>query len=577
MKTVSAQEIRRWRELPDPADPAVTLKNPLLKEYLRELEEHGKRLEKEPTEELSYALFSLYFKTGNRLSYEAEYFHRRSRLVTYGLIAWLYGREEDLDRLAEVIWEVCGEYTWALPAHVHGGLESGQYTVDLFASETAVCLCEMLHYLGRRLPELVVQRAYREVDQRVLLHYEQSQEPFPFEKMENNWCAVCAGSIGMCALYRIEDAERLSGILNRAGKTLDRFLDSFKEDGACLEGLSYWTYGVSFFVSFCELLWRKSGGTLDWMSSQKFHQIAKFQQKCYFDEGRTLSFSDGDTRERYRRGLTSYLCGRYADVTAPEGQCQASYREDSCYRWVTLFRDLIWSGREIRSSSRASCFECLPDAGWWLVHDRKTGIAAKAGCNGEPHNHNDVGHFLLYRGGEELLADLGAGEYTREYFQENTRYQVFCNQSFSHSVPIVNGKGQLAGGEYGARDVEFLKDGIRMDLAQAYEKETVRKLLRTFHYKQGRLIVSDEFIFDMIPETLAERFVTRGRITQEPGRLIFENGRERAVLHYPQEELSAVVTSIPHSNHQGRTELVTAADLIFKNCKIQMKCCLEIE
>ena len=84
---------------------------------------------------------------------------------------------------------------------------------------------------------------------------------------------------------------------------------------------------------------------------------------------------------------------------------------------------------------------------------------------------------------------------------------------------------------YGARDVEFLKDGIRMDLAQAYEKETVRKLLRTFHYKQGRLIVSDEFIFDMIPETLAERFVTRGRITQEPGRLIFENGRERAVLH----------------------------------------------
>ena len=77
------------------------------------------------------------------------------------------------------------------------------YTVDLFASETAVCLCEMLHYLGRRLPELVVQRAYREVDQRVLLHYEQSQEPFPFEKMENNWCAVCAGSIGMCALYRL--------------------------------------------------------------------------------------------------------------------------------------------------------------------------------------------------------------------------------------------------------------------------------------------------------------------------------------------------------------------------------------
>lgn len=64
---------------------------------------------------------------------------------------------------------------------------------------------------------------------------------------------------------------------------------------------------------------------------------------------------------------------------------------------------------------------------------------------------------------------------------------------------------------------------------------------------------------------------------QEPGRLIFENGREQAILYYPQEELNAVVTVIPHSNHQGQTELVSAADLIFRNNRLQMQCCLEIE
>lgn len=40
------------------------------------------------------------------------------------------------------------------------------------------------------------------------------------------------------------------------------------------------------------------------------------------------------------------------------------------------------------------------------------GVAAKGGHNGESHNHNDLGTFVLEAEGEEPLADLGAGEYT---------------------------------------------------------------------------------------------------------------------------------------------------------------------
>ena len=64
--------------------------------------------------------------------------------MTHGLQCWLHKGEDPfyVAFLANIMWSVCDEYTWALPAHVHGGLEDEEYTVDLFASETACCLAE---------------------------------------------------------------------------------------------------------------------------------------------------------------------------------------------------------------------------------------------------------------------------------------------------------------------------------------------------------------------------------------------------------------------------------------------------
>ena len=44
-----------------------------------------------------------------------------------------------------------------------------------------------------------------------------------------------------------------------------------------------------------------------------------------------------------------------------------------------------------------------------------------------------------------MLTDLGAGEYTKEYFHDG-RYRILCNNSFGHSVPVIDGEGQKEGG-----------------------------------------------------------------------------------------------------------------------------------
>lgn len=66
--------------------------------------------------------------------------------------------------------DICSEYTWALPAHVN---EEDTVTppwqqVDLFTSETAQMLVEILLLLGEQLASHVVAQVHEEIERRVL-------------------------------------------------------------------------------------------------------------------------------------------------------------------------------------------------------------------------------------------------------------------------------------------------------------------------------------------------------------------------------------------------------------------------
>jgi hypothetical protein len=152
----------------------------------------------------------------------------------------------------------------------------------------------------------------------------------------------------------------------------------------------------------------------------------------------------------------------------------------------------------------------LPEAQWLIASAGEISFAAKGGHNGEPHNHNDVGSFIYYQKGKMVFHDLGSGQYTKDYFNEN-RYTIFCNQSLSHNVPVINGEGQKPGGEYGARDCR-IGPGAEMvlDMAGAYGLEGLRSLKRSFVFDllRGGLVLEDRFLFSASPLPVIERFIS---------------------------------------------------------------------
>lgn len=295
-------------------------KNRMLESILIEIDRTRSELLDTEIENISFHLFMDYYTTGTRVRYEKLFFARRKRLLTFGLSLLLnrdtVEEERDLLALEEVLWSICDEYSWCLPAHMR---EDEPLTVDLFASETAFTLMEICALHRDKLNPLIVTRCIAEVNRRVLELFLDGNRSFNWEAMENNWCAVCAGAIGMAAMYQwaffSEDTTKLKQVTDRIKPTMERFIRSFSDDGACLEGLGYWTYGVTFYASYYKMVEDFSVRTDEnGFDNLKFKAIAEFQQKCYMNNSMTLSFSDGSTHEKFRLGLTAFLENRFNTV-----------------------------------------------------------------------------------------------------------------------------------------------------------------------------------------------------------------------------------------------------------------------
>ncbi|MCD7754615.1 MAG: heparinase II/III-family protein [Clostridiales bacterium] len=460
-------------------------------------------------------MFSLAETTGNRLAYEQVYFQRRKYLAVYGGLAVVQKHPDRPEKLEEVIRNICGEECWALPAHVdRAGNPDWRRTVDLFAAETGQALAQILALTGDRLDPDVGELIRNQVTERVLTPYLESEPPYlPWEGADNNWNAVCAGSlgcIGICLLSgQPEAAPTLEKLLDRVLCSLEHYIDGFGDDGACMEGLTYFSYGFCYYVGFAELLYRHTKGKIDLLRQDKVRKIARFQQKCYFPSGCTLSFSDGSCADRYRLGLTCALAMRYPEVEIPPASCAGGFGTDWCYRFLAVCQDVVWTrryleeldgdlaadGLEGETSADIPPYIVLPDAQWSIARGASGGgMVCRGGTNGEPHNHNDVGSFLYLLGDEMLLADLGAGEYTRQYFSEDERYLILCNRSLGHNVPLIDGEEQRAGAQY--RCDSFWSDGrgrTVIRFASAYGNKAARDLTRTLEYDADteRLTVED--------------------------------------------------------------------------------------
>ncbi|GAB3218832.1 hypothetical protein GCM10027447_00180 [Glycomyces halotolerans] len=470
--------------------------------------------------------------TGRRLPYEHQYFARRRHLAALAIA----GEAGPLDELLDA---VCDERSWALPAHWDTG--DPRTCVDLFACETAHTLAEIL-----RLREGLqsADRVRAEIRSRVIDPLFDAEEPYWWEERITNWTAVCAGAAGMAALALGVDTD---AVRSRIIPALQSYLFSFGPDGGCVEGVDYWVYGFGYFTYFAEA-WREATGE-DLLAGCE--AIASFPAAAQLATGSFATFGDARSAAVLPTGLLARLADRLG-VDLPAVDHTPAFAEDYCARWGHLTRSLEW-GREL-AGEVAPARTLLPDVGWY-VERRRTGgrmwaLAVKGGYNDEPHNHLDLGSFIIAADGEQLLCDPGAGEYTAAYFGPE-RYEQTHPSSQWHSVPTVESASQQLGEDSRA---ELVKTAEGVDAyIDAYGDGA---LLRKFTWDEKGIA-----LFDAGPD-LVESLVSRIR-PELSGETATWTGERGTLRLRGLDEATARIEHVDTTDHEGRPERLWALRFAF--------------
>lgn len=452
-----------------------------------------------------YTEYILYDITGSRTEYEKSYFSRRRALNASAILSLIYPSEEKyFVKLCDVIWAILDEYNWTLPAHIGNFKDNVVDRIDLFAAETGFALSEIDYIFEDRLPTLIRSRIRAEIDRRVIKSYMSDRREW-WEKCTNNWAAVCVGSVGITFMY--QHPELFDSVYPRIKDTLDCFLRGFPEDGICLEGFGYWHYGFGFYLCFTDMLYEFSNFKIDYLSDEKIKEIVKYPQRMYLDGETTVSFSDGGMSGKWHIGLLHYLKKKFPDeIRIPDNKY--SYTSDNCGRWGLHLRAILWFDEELGQDTSDEVFSDYAPISQWLVKRTPNyAFAAKGGDNGEPHNHNDLGSFIITKNGTQVLCDPGAGKYSKQYFHKE-RYTFFKTCSRGHSVPIIDGKYQKDGKEFYAES-SFDNETFTVKFNKAYDIPSLTELTRRFSFAIDTVTISDTFDFSGNALPVTERFVSR--------------------------------------------------------------------
>lgn len=471
--------------------------------------------------ETTYTLYRMFRKTGDRDGFQKPFTEKRSLLAQEALAVLLGGDTARADRLNDLIWSVCEESSWVLPAHE----KTDQY-IDLTAAGTGATLAQLAACLGDRLPEEIHQRIGRELKRRIFDPYLEYGEEYGWNAGHNNWTGVCAGAIGQAFLLVEPDIDRQAKALALVVRQLNRFIEKgFNTDGACLEGIGYWDYGLSEYVIFAEMLRARTSGKIDLLAADKMKLIARYPLAVYLGNGTYASFSDSHESG----SITPYLAGRIADRTGvTELNLLAS--ESPVGSLQEALRNLLWAP-EKKPGDFPVTDVFLPESGLIKMTAPASGhalaLAAKAGHNAEPHNNNDVGSFVLAIDGVVYLCDPGAGLYNRDYFSGKRYESIFAN-SYGHSVPRIGGELQKTGPAFKGSLEKTGEKSALIRFEQAYGLPELSEAVRSIAMTETGVILEDLFRFTGEGLPVEEALVTwhqveangsTARITTDKGTL----------------------------------------------------------
>lgn len=458
-----------------------------------------------------------YEKTGNRkLALPEE--HNRQAIIALTLGELADGSGKYLAKLADGLWFMCQQYSWA--HYQHTGYQASKRTlpgtdeqvISLHGANSAACIAVAWHFfhdalggIDPAIPEAIEEAIETHV---FAPFFNEAQDlgshkiwtGFARDRKLNNWASYCDHHVLTCFLLMEKDQQRLLKALRRSMQIMDFYMSDQKGDGACDEGPGYWNMSFGKVYDFARTLCDASYGKADVFGAGIIRRMGEYKSKTYFDGGWTLSFGDCSPRAvgspallyRFGKDVGSRELVEFALylLRDPKRKCfknpslnfdqlDGTYRQLETMRYqkslMTTAEEYLSGGdfnATVASLRKTVASEFYPETGYAVLRRDKWILGCKGGHNGESHNHNDVGSGILVWDTMPVILDPGVGTYTKDTFGAG-RYKVWTMQSKWHACPSINGILQRNGAEFASLNTtcNLKKSLFTTEISRAYDKK----------------------------------------------------------------------------------------------------------
>lgn len=468
-----------------------------------------------------------FIRSGNRRIMEDIYSANTLTLRKLALAELAEGKGRFMDQIINGIWAISEMSSWALSAHLPNQKDTAgvpnveRPIIDLGVGNTSAMLAWIHFFFHKEFDKInpyIAARIRYEINERVLKPF-YSRNDFWWMALEkegvmvNNWNVwVNYNSLTCMMLIEKDPQKRMEGVY-KTMRSVDKFINYYKDDGACEEGPSYWSHAGGMLYEYLDLLHQATNGVIDKFNDPLIKNIGSYIYNANINDNWYLNYADASGKINADAGLIFDYGKAVKDSTMRRFGAFLAVQQNwkQAVPTPTLETGVrnLFAAKEILADDPA-----VPMVKeFWMSQTQIMGARDKAGSsegfyfsaigghNAESHNHNDVGTCILFYNGKPVLIDIGSGTYTRQTFS-GERYNIWTMRSAYHNVPLINGIEQKQGIQYASKNPQFKSTSsavtFSQNIAAAYpDSAQVKEWIRTYELKREKsFTVSDKYLLN---------------------------------------------------------------------------------
>ena len=463
----------------------------------------------------------------NRSNYEDPYINRRACLMDMAFYEIFIGGGKYLDRIEDMTLRILGEKTWCVPSHYKTKTkETTNHVIELYAAETAAVLAIVHHFLGEKLSPSTNDAIVTAIEERMFVPFTETDKygwMGADGRPVNNWNPWINSNVILTAALTCRSEETYRALTMRALSFTENYIRSLSDDCLCDEGVRYFALSGACLFDIAEIVFDITGGAVDLTSSREVKQACDYITGMYDEYGNPANFADA-TIDFYPQCATLTRQGERTGNPTLANMGRALYRPDA----LRIYHDNFYRQmKDLYTASHITKAEAInyPEAKYLksinVFTVRRDGffLSFKANHNGESHNHNDTGNFVIYYKGTPIFIDAGVDFYSGYTFSKD-RYDLWYMRSDYHNLPSISGKLQHEGKEYVAGEMKISGTRAEADISGAYGI-TDQPWIRSAEIKDGCAIITDSF---KNSHGTVLNYILKDAPTIEGNKLIFKSG-----------------------------------------------------